>query len=116
MAKVLKRIDQTRLDVAHTLDVRSVSAREQLYLRYDSPGSDLRKAIHHTEAYRGILAPTTIVQRYMWEDVPIVSSRAELGDAAKLVPQISGPFDASTSAFAHPCLRIASESSVREGC
>ena len=65
VAKVLKRIDQTRLDVARTLDVRSVSAREQLYLRYDSPGSDLRKAIHHTEAYRGILAPPTIVQRYM---------------------------------------------------
>lgn len=84
VAKVLERIDQERLEVARALGVRSVSAREWLYLSYDSPGRDLHEAIHHTEAYRGIKAPPTIAHRYVWEDVPmslvpIVSIGAELG-------------------------------------
>ncbi|HNX32077.1 MAG TPA: NAD/NADP octopine/nopaline dehydrogenase family protein [Holophaga sp.] len=84
VAKILERIDQERLDVARALGVRSVSAREWLYLSYDSPGRDLHEAIHHTEAYRGIKAPLSIAHRYIWEDVPmslvpIVSIGAALG-------------------------------------
>lgn len=53
-------------------------------MSYDSPGSDFHKAIHHTEVFRGIMAPPTITHRYMWEDVPmslvpIVSIEVALG-------------------------------------
>lgn len=84
VAKVLEKIDAERLDVARALGVRSVSAREWLYLSYDSPGADLHEAIHRTEAYRGIKAPPNIAHRYIWEDipmslVPLVSIGAVLG-------------------------------------
>ena len=71
VALVLERIDSERLDVTRALGVRSVSAREWLYLSYDSPGRDLHEAIHNTEAYRGIKAPSSIAHRYIWEDIPM---------------------------------------------
>jgi opine dehydrogenase len=71
VAKVLEMIDAERLDVARALGVRSVSAREWLYLSYDSPGRDLHEAIHNTTAYRGIKAPPNIAHRYIWEDIPM---------------------------------------------
>ncbi len=71
VAKVLERIDAERLDVARAFGVRSVSAREWLYLSYDSPGRDLYEAIQHTTAYRGIKAPPSIDHRYIWEDIPM---------------------------------------------
>lgn len=84
VALVLAKIDEERLDVARALGVRSVSAREWLYLSYDSPGKDLHEAIHNTSAYRGINAPPSIAHRYIWEDipmslVPIVSIGSVLG-------------------------------------
>ena len=71
VALVLQKIDEERLDVARALGVRSVSAREWLYLSYDSPGRNLHEAIHNTEAYRGIKAPPSIAHRYIWEDIPM---------------------------------------------
>lgn len=71
IAQVLGKVDEERLDVARALGVRSVSAREWLYLSYDSPGKDLYEAIHNTKAYKGIMAPHDIAHRYIWEDVPM---------------------------------------------
>ncbi len=71
VAKVLEKIDEERLAVARALGVRSVSAREWLYLSYDSPGEDLCQAIRATKSYRGIKAPQTIAHRYISEDVPM---------------------------------------------
>jgi opine dehydrogenase len=71
VAVVLERIDDERLAVARSLGVRSMSAREWLYLSYDSPGSTLYEAIGNTEAYRGIKAPPSIAHRYIFEDVPM---------------------------------------------
>jgi opine dehydrogenase len=71
VAKVLERIDEERLAVARALGVRSSSAREWLYLSYDSPGKNLYEAIKNTVAYRGIKAPANIMHRYIWEDVPM---------------------------------------------
>lgn len=71
IAQVLGKVDEERLDVARALGVRSVSAREWLYLSYDSPGRSLHEAIHNTEAYKGIMAPHDIAHRYIWEDVPM---------------------------------------------
>ena len=71
IAVFLEQVDQDRLAVARRLGVRSVSAREWLYLSYDSSGEDLYEAIHNTTAYRGIKAPSTINHRYVFEDIPM---------------------------------------------
>ena len=71
IARLLERIDAERLAVASAVGVRSMSAREWLYLSYDSPGRDLHEAIHATGSYRGIKAPPGIAHRYIWEDVPM---------------------------------------------
>jgi opine dehydrogenase len=71
VANLLERIDAERLAVASALGVRSVSAREWLYLSYDSPGKDLFEAIMNTANYRGIKAPPSIDHRYISEDVPM---------------------------------------------
>jgi opine dehydrogenase len=71
VAKLLERIDAERLAVASAVGVRSVSAREWLYLSYDSPGKDLYEAIMNTGSYRGIKAPPSIDHRYISEDVPM---------------------------------------------
>jgi opine dehydrogenase len=71
VAKVLERVDAERLAVAGALGIRTVSAREWLYLAYDSHGDDLCSAIRDTSGYAGIKAPATIDHRYVWEDVPM---------------------------------------------
>jgi len=71
VAVVLQKMDDERLAVARALGMRSVSAREWLYLSYDSPGADLYEAIQNTSGYRGIKAPATIAHRYISEDVPM---------------------------------------------
>lgn len=71
IAIILQTMDDERLSVAKALGVRSVSAREWLYLSYDSSGATLYEAIHNTSSYVGIKAPSTIDHRYISEDVPM---------------------------------------------
>ncbi|MBM3313682.1 NADP transhydrogenase subunit alpha, partial [candidate division WOR-3 bacterium] len=70
VAKLLEQVDRERIAVARALGIATVSAREWLYLTYDSPGKDLHEAIQNTGGYRGIRAPATIAHRYIFEDVP----------------------------------------------
>ncbi|HEY9594870.1 MAG TPA: NAD/NADP octopine/nopaline dehydrogenase family protein, partial [Spirochaetia bacterium] len=93
VAKILEKIDAERLAVARALGVRSVSAREWLYLSYDSPGSDLYDAIRNTRSYAGIKAPSGINHRYIWEDVPmslvpIASLGAQLGVETPMIDTV----------------------------
>ncbi|MFO7649957.1 MAG: NAD/NADP octopine/nopaline dehydrogenase family protein [bacterium] len=70
VARLLEQVDRERIAVARSLGVATVSAREWLYLTYDSPGRDIYEAIQNTHSYRGIRAPATIAHRYIFEDVP----------------------------------------------
>jgi opine dehydrogenase len=93
VAKVLENIDAERLRVASALGVRSMSAREWLYVSYDSPGRNLYEAIHNTDSYRGIRAPPGIAHRYISEDVPmslvpIASLGAMLGVATPVTNMV----------------------------
>lgn len=71
IAELLELMDRERVAVATALGIHSVSAREWLYLTYDSAGRDFYEAIHNTESYRGIKAPQNIYHRYIFEDVPM---------------------------------------------
>lgn len=71
VARVLERLDSERVAVAASLGVHTVSAREWLYLTYDSAGRNLHEAIQNTGSYRGIRAPQNIMHRYVTEDVPM---------------------------------------------
>ncbi|MCX7776021.1 MAG: NAD/NADP octopine/nopaline dehydrogenase family protein [Spirochaetaceae bacterium] len=71
VARILQKIDDERLALARALGIRTVSAREWLYLTYDSVGDDLCSAIRATSSYAGIKAPPTVNHRYVWEDVPM---------------------------------------------
>lgn len=71
VGRVLQAIDDERLALARALGIRTVSAREWLYLTYNAVGPDLCSAIRATMSYAGIKAPRTIDHRYIWEDVPM---------------------------------------------
>jgi opine dehydrogenase len=70
VAKVLESIDTERVNVAEALGIRAVTARDWLYLAYNTAGDDLHMAMKKNPGYRGIMAPTTLRVRYITEDVP----------------------------------------------
>lgn len=68
---VLEAMDRERVAVAEALGIRAHTAREWLYLVYNSPGKDLYQAVQATPGYKGILAPAHLNHRYILEDVPM---------------------------------------------
>lgn len=70
VSRVLEQVDEERIRVAEALGIRAMTARQWLYIAYDSAGSDLYTAIRVTPGYRGIMAPTNLRMRYIKEDVP----------------------------------------------
>ncbi|MEW5759506.1 MAG: NAD/NADP octopine/nopaline dehydrogenase family protein [Candidatus Thermoplasmatota archaeon] len=85
VGKVLEAVDRERVNVGAALGVHLHTAREWLYLAYDSKGKTLYDAIHATPGYRGVKAPTTLNHRYILEDVPFsLVPIASLGDLLKI--------------------------------
>jgi len=71
VARVLEELDKERCEVTSKLGVVAMGAREWLDYAYDVKGDDLYTAIHSNEGYRGIMAPISIENRYIMEDVPM---------------------------------------------
>jgi opine dehydrogenase len=71
VARVLEALDRERVTVASALGIRARTAMEWLKMAYDTTGEDLLDAIHNQPGYYGIKAPTTLVHRYIFEDVPM---------------------------------------------
>ncbi|GAH52786.1 unnamed protein product [marine sediment metagenome] len=88
MSVILEQIDKERIAVAAALGIRVHTAREWLYLSYDSVGQTLYEAIHDTPAYRGIKAPDNIHHRYIFEDIPM--SLVPIASIAKML-KVSTP-------------------------
>lgn len=81
VARVLESMDRERIAVAAALGVRAISARNWLYIAYDSAGRTLYDAIQSNPGYKGIKAPMSIYHRYITEDVPMsLVPIASLGD------------------------------------
>ncbi|AFK05904.1 glycerol-3-phosphate dehydrogenase [Mesotoga prima MesG1.Ag.4.2] len=71
VARVLEALDEERCEVTRKLGVEAMGAKEWLDYAYDVKGEDLYAAIHSNEGYRGIMAPISIENRYIMEDVPM---------------------------------------------
>lgn len=71
VAAILEAMDKERVAVAAALGIHAHTAREWLYLTYDSPGRDLYQAVRSTPGYKGITAPAHLNHRYILEDVPM---------------------------------------------
>ena len=71
VVRFLEAIDAERVAVAHAYGVKAQSACEWLERSYVGiEGSNLYERIQSNAAYRGIQAPRTLDNRYIWEDVP----------------------------------------------
>jgi opine dehydrogenase len=78
---ILEEMDKERISVASALGIRSLTAREWLYIAYDAVGKTLYEAMQNNEGYKGIMAPPTLDTRYIEEDVPMsLVPIASLGD------------------------------------
>ena len=70
-ARILEAVDAERVAVAAALGIRSITAREWLYMAYDAAGKTLYDAIRNNTGYEGIFSPSIVDHRYIWEDVPM---------------------------------------------
>lgn len=70
-SKVLESADSERVSIGAALGIHLHTAREWLYLAYDSAGRTLYDAIQATPGYKGVRAPSTLAHRYIYEDVPM---------------------------------------------
>lgn len=70
-SRVLESADAERVAVGAALGIHLHTAREWLYLAYDSSGKTLYDAIQATPGYKGVRAPATLTHRYILEDVPM---------------------------------------------
>ena len=78
VALFLEALDLERISVAEALGLRAMPVKTWLYVAYDSVGRNLYEAVRSTLAYKDIMAPASLHNRYLLEDVP-----------TSLVPMIS---------------------------
>jgi len=72
VAKILEAVDRERVEIAHELKCKNVlSAMDWLTMAYNVVEDNLFDGIHSNPGYAGIMAPQTINNRYITEDVPM---------------------------------------------
>ncbi|QSX04694.1 NAD/NADP octopine/nopaline dehydrogenase family protein [Sedimentibacter sp. zth1] len=84
VALFLEKIDEERVTVARLLGIQTDSAVKWLNKIYRTEGDTLYEALQNNHAYTEVLAPTTIHNRYIYEDiqtglVPLSILSRELG-------------------------------------
>ena len=70
IASFLEQLDEERVSVAEGLGLKVESTKEWLKRTYHVEGANLYECIHNNEAYNTIDAPSSLVHRYIFEDVP----------------------------------------------
>ena len=71
IALILEKMDKERVSVSEALGFQAMTAREWLYFAYDAAGRTLYEAMRNNRGYDGIMAPKTVMTRYVTEDVPM---------------------------------------------
>ena len=88
VANLLEAVDRERIAVASLLGVSVRSIKEWLESAYRAIGASLHEAIQANEGYRGILAPPSLDNRYIFEDVPFsLVPMASAGASVGLQPR-----------------------------
>lgn len=92
IADKLAAADAERLQVAQAYGVPACSLRDWIARAYDHHADNLHAAVGANPAYVGIKAPTTLLHRYLLEDVPTgLIPLLKLGEAAGLfLPVLAG--------------------------
>jgi opine dehydrogenase len=90
VAATLAGADAERLSIARAYDVATPSLSGWIAAAYGHHADSIRSAVGGNPAYVGIKAPTTLIHRYLLEDVPTgLIPMIELGQAAGLgVPRL----------------------------
>lgn len=70
VAGILERLDAERVGVAAALGVQVPTAKDWMKLNYGVEGDDLYTCIQNNPAYAGVMGPSDIDSRYIFEDVP----------------------------------------------
>ncbi len=70
VAVYLEEVDNERIKVADALGCGAMRVRTWLYRSYDAAGRNLHEAVQANPGYKGIMAPQTLLHRYITEDVP----------------------------------------------
>ena len=70
VAEFIEKVDYEVQNVAEAIGTKPLSVRDWLNSRYDIELSDLYTMIKSNPVYYGIKAPTTLNNRYLWEDIP----------------------------------------------
>jgi opine dehydrogenase len=85
VARVLAAADTERLRIARAYGVPYRSLQAWIAASYGHHGADIHTAVAGNPSYAAIKAPTTLVHRYLLEDVPTgLVPLVELGEAAGL--------------------------------
>ncbi len=71
VAGVLEKVDHERGQIGDALGIGVLSARNWLFIAYSAAGEDLYEAIMANPGYKGIMAPSTVMHRYILEHVPL---------------------------------------------
>ena len=102
VAEVLSSADEERLSISRAFGVPVCSLPEWIASAYGHRGDSMLKTIGGNPAYVGIKAPTTILHRYLLEDVPTgLIPMLELGRAAGIAaPTLRKLIDLACSALA----------------
>lgn len=83
VARVIEQVDLERMAVAEAYGVRVRSAKDWLAEAYGAEGDTLLEAVNNNPGYVGIMAPSNLDHRYIWEDVPLsLVPIAEMGRLA----------------------------------
>ena len=84
-AALLEAADEERLQIAEAYDVPACSLLDWIADSYDHHTDNIRDAVGGNPAYVGIKAPTTVVHRYLLEDVATgLIPMIQMGQAAGL--------------------------------
>jgi opine dehydrogenase len=82
IGEMMEKMDQERLEVGKALGIELLSLKDIFKLHYGVVKDNLYESIMNTKAYKGIMGPTTLNTRFMFEDIPMgLVPIASFGDA-----------------------------------
>ena len=70
VGKVVEAMDRERQSIARKFGLELISIKEWLHVTYQVEGANVFEAMRNTPAYDNVLGPTSLNNRYIFEDLP----------------------------------------------